>query len=63
MIAIDDGIASGNANAADMFFLIGVILGFLAAVLGLIRDDRGADYAPVLAWAAIGCVALGLLLL
>lgn len=33
LLAVDDGIASGNANAADIFFLIAAILFGIGAII------------------------------
>lgn len=38
MIAIDDGLASGNFNAADWMFLIGTVLALVAAILWAIGN-------------------------
>lgn len=67
MFAVDDGIWSGNLNAADVFFLIASILALVAAVLAFPR--RGADaapvsaYSPFIGWLAIACVAFAFLIL
>lgn len=68
MIAVDDGIWAGNLDLADIFFLIGMILGFLAAVLSLMVRATAAGaspnrFAPTCAYAAIGCIAFGFMVL
>lgn len=69
MFAVDDGISSGNLNAADIFFLLGVIFGFIAALLTAAAAtprtpaSRVPSYASVFGWAAVGCIAFGFLLL
>lgn len=68
-------IAERNRDAADIFFLIGLILGFAAAILtavarvpasGTVNTTRPVNtlpvWAPVLAYGAVGCVAFGLML-
>lgn len=69
MLALDNGIANGNFNAADVFFLVGCILAAIAALAAVPRhvppDGRyvvGA-YAPVIGWLALSCIGLGLFLL
>lgn len=62
MFAVDDGIAQGNLDVADIFFLIGIILGFIAAFLAA-SHAPAAKWNPALGWAAVGCIAFGLFLL
>lgn len=57
----------GKADTSDIFFLVGMILAFLAAIAYLVASrPRGEGRAPVGHWgpvllsAALGCVALGL---
>lgn len=38
MYALDDGLASGNLNAADWLFLIGTVLALVAALLWAIGN-------------------------
>ena len=68
LIAVDDGIAAGNYNAADICFLIAVIIFILAALItaapSLNRPDGGPGrYGTPLVYLGSACVALGLLLL
>lgn len=63
MIGIDDGIASGNLNAADIFFLIAVIVAVVAAALYAAVSVQTARWAPVALCLALALTALGLLLL
>lgn len=63
MIAVDDGISSGNFNAADVFFLIGAILGVVAAVCYAVVSVPAARWAPVALSVAVGFAAFGLFLL
>lgn len=65
MIAVDDGLWSGNYNAADVFFLIGTVLAVVAAVLAVPRPapSRLAVWAPVLLYLAVGCGLFAWLLL
>jgi hypothetical protein len=63
MLAIDDGIASGNLNAADVFFLIAVIVAIVAAGLYAVVNPPALRWAPVALALAFASTALGLLLL
>lgn len=78
MLALDDGIANGNFNAADVCFLLGMIFGLLAVIVSFIRSDRrhpaGVDapppargyispWAAPLGWLAVASIAFGLFLL
>jgi drug/metabolite transporter (DMT)-like permease len=63
MIAVDDGITSGNLNVADVLFLIAAILAFLAALLAIPRNPPSPPYSMVLGWLAVTCLAVGFLLL
>ena len=66
-------IASGNVDAADVFFLIAVILTAVAALLYAagnrsVRGDSArvvtsAVWAPVAAWLGVAFAALGWLVL
>ena len=74
LLAVDDGIANSNFNAADVFFLIGMAL---AAIAGLayvaghpvVEGRTASPYARYSHWAAalvafaLGSVAFGLFLL
>jgi hypothetical protein len=65
MFAVDDGLTSGNFNVADVFFLIGAILGVIAAVLSIPRTTATPAHAwsSVAGWLAAGFIAFGLFLL
>ncbi len=68
MLAIDDGLVNGNLTAADFFFLVALILGFVAAILAAMgaspkTTSRAPLYASAVGWAAVGCLGLGWLLL
>jgi len=73
-----DTISTGHGWAADVFFLVAVVLAVVAAVLHALASrprpaERRADgtlvtlhehfWTPVLGWLALGFVALGLLVL
>lgn len=58
MLAVDDGIWSGNLDAADIFFLVGVILAVVAALLYAmaarpVRDPTDANRVRVGVWAPV----------
>lgn len=59
MHAVDDGIWSGNFNLADVMFLVAFILCVIVFVLRVMA--RTIDMA--LMAAAVGCLALGWLVL
>jgi hypothetical protein len=61
MIAIDDGIWSGNLNLADVFLLIAAIIFFIAALLPHFRR-RVVDGTVVRTDYAVSLVPLGLCL-
>ena len=63
MLAVDDGIAQGNLNLADVFFLIGTILAFLAGFLAANATPNATRWHMVAGWFALALVALGLFLL
>lgn len=69
LYAVDDGIANGNLNWADVFFLIGTVLALLAALAAwptATADHPGnavARWLHVLLCLAVGCVAFGFFLL
>jgi hypothetical protein len=65
-------ISSGNADTADVFFLIATIFGFLAALLYITaaiprhldaRPLHVAVWAPVAGWIGFGFLALAWLVL
>jgi hypothetical protein len=58
--ATEDGLASGNADIADVFFLIAAILFFIVGVFRLLVP-RAIDSAGVAF--GLGFLAVGLLLL
>lgn len=62
LLAQEDGLSSGNADAADVFFLIAVILFALYALIGFFAalDVRVHN---LLLGAGLACVALAWLLL
>lgn len=60
MLAVDDGIVSGNITAADLFFLLAVILGLIAAGLSFsTRPENHHRYSFVAGWLAVASIALG----
>jgi hypothetical protein len=59
LLGVDDGIASGNANAADIFFLIAAILFGIGAIIAY---SVKTFYATLIA-AGLACVAIAWLLL
>jgi hypothetical protein len=61
--AIDDGIVNSEFNWADIWFLVGVILGVLAAVLHHPKAGVASAFSGVLLALAVASVSLGLLLL
>lgn len=67
LLAVDDGIATGNLNAADLMFLIGLIaagLGALAyAAPATAAPSPRVRWAPVLVAIAVALIAFGLFLL
>lgn len=76
LMAVDDGLTSGNLNVADILFLLGIIfagLSGLAYASGFVGSTAAPDtprpYARFHQWAAallafaVGCVAFGLFLL
>ena len=71
LLAVDDGIANGNLNWADVFFLVGAIFGALAGLayaLGITatvdnNPPRYHAWAPALVAFAVAFVAFGLFLL
>ena len=54
-------IASGNLDAADVFFLIATIVAVLAAVLYAVTEPRALRWAPVALSLAVAGIAFGLL--
>lgn len=77
MFAVDDGIWHNNYDAADVFFILAVVLAVITAVLYAVarapRRDTDPDHArarsetvgwaPVTAWLSVASLALGLALL
>ena len=63
LLAIDDGLSSGNLNTADIFFVIGAILGLVSAILYAVVQPPAARWAPVLLALTAGFIAFGLFLL
>jgi hypothetical protein len=65
--AVIADIASGNVDAADIFFVVAVILAVLAALVSVPRRTNTASvllvWAPVLGWLALASTAFALLLL
>jgi hypothetical protein len=61
LIAVDDGIWSGNYNLADVFFLIAVILAVISALAHY--RPTSAGHAGWLLSAAVASAALGWLVL
>lgn len=64
MLAVDDGLAQGNLDVADVFFLIGTIIGFIAAFLWA-RPPVGSriNWGPPLLCVAVACLGFGFFLL
>lgn len=56
-------IATGNVDAADVFFLIAVIVFVVAAILTWVAAPPAPKIATTLGYLAAGCLALALLLL
>jgi hypothetical protein len=63
MFAIDDGITSGNLNAADVFFLIATIVAVAAGFLFGATAPTLHRWGSVALSLGLALVALGLLLL
>lgn len=63
MFAVDDGIANGNNTAADVFFLIAVVLGVLYGLLAYKNPPTDGRVSALLLGFSIACVAFGLLML
>jgi hypothetical protein len=61
LLAVDDGIWSGNANLADVFFLIAVILAVLSALAHYRPSTTG--HGGWLLSGAVAAAALGWLVL
>lgn len=59
LLAVDDGIFSGNITLADIFFLIAAILFVIG---GFIAFQVKTMYATLIA-AGLACIALGWLVL
>jgi hypothetical protein len=63
LIAVDDGLSSGNLNWADIFFLLGTILAVLGALAHSPLGEAVTKYAWVLLSLAVAFIAFGLFLL
>lgn len=65
MLGIDDGIWSGNLNAADIFFIVATVLLVVAAVLAFPRPapSRASVYSTALAYLGLGCATFAWLIL
>jgi hypothetical protein len=63
MIAVDDGLTSGNLNFADVMFLIGAIVAVLAAIFYGLVQPPVSRWAPVMLSLAVGFVAFGFFVL
>jgi uncharacterized membrane protein len=63
MFAVDDGLVNGNLDAADIFFLVAVILAVVAAIAYGVVHVQAARLAPVLLSLAVASVALAWLVL
>lgn len=71
MLAIDDGIWRGNYDAADVLFLIAVVLAAVATLLYAVaarrtHTERSVEivrWAPVAGWAAVVVLSVGWLVL
>lgn len=61
MIAVDDGIWSGNFNFADVMFLVAFIVFVIAAVIRLLAKPIAIDF--VLVAVGLACVSLAWLLI
>jgi hypothetical protein len=61
LIAVDDGIFSGNFNLADICFLVAFIVFVIAFVVKVIAKPLVLD--AVLIAAGLACLALGWLVL
>jgi hypothetical protein len=64
MLAVDDGLANGNLDVADVLFLIATIIAVIAAVLSM-RPAAGTRGVPssALGWLAVALLAFGWFLL
>lgn len=62
LLAVDDGIWSGNLDAADVLFLIAAIVFAVAAIVPWTRSPRG-DFSISLVPAGLCLVALAWLVL
>lgn len=63
MLGIDDGLWSGNLNAADIFFLLATILAVVAALLAAAATHPVSRFYPVAGWIAVAFLAFGWLIL
>lgn len=57
MIAVDDGLVSGNLDFADILFLLACIVAVIAAALSLKPQPKVS--AAALGWLAVALIALG----
>ena len=62
LMAVDDGLFSGNYNLADVFFLIAVIFAVLSAI-GCFGTNALTKYAGTLLSLAVACAAFAWLVL
>ncbi len=63
MLAIDDGLASGNLNAADIFFFVAMIVALIAAGLAASRNAVHVRWSPTVGWLAVAIIAFAWFLL
>lgn len=65
MLAVDDGLANGNLDVADVLFLIATIVAVIAAVLAVRPVAGGPRGVPSSAfgWLAVALLAFGWFLL
>jgi hypothetical protein len=61
VIAATTGITSGHATGADLCFLIGIILGVIAAAIS--QRPPMVALAPLFGWLAVAAISFGLFLL
>jgi hypothetical protein len=67
LFAVDDGIAQGNLNWADIFFLVGAIMAVLGGILAYASMPSTtppvARWPTPLAYVGLGLIGFGLFLL
>ena len=56
-------IASGDTGAADIAFLVGLVLAVVAGLFATVRRLSAGSYHIGVGWLAVAAIALGLLLL